>query len=390
MYQQYSSKEGSNGSMLGFQKFLMDRFQDWQIDQAVSAVKQYKYFMDRFNHDERIGKQPVVRNTHHPDAQDWISARKNMLEMLRLRHRSYQTEKSYLRWLDSFARFLKNRPHQNLTEQDLRSFLTYLAVEKRISVSTQNQAFNALLFFYRNVLEKDIENMEDTIRSKIPTRLPVVMTKEEIRMVISRLGHPMKLMASLIYGGGLRLNECLSLRVKDVDFSRSSLSIRQGKGGKDRETLLPDGVVPRLKDHLESIRNLYDMDRKEGRPGVALSESLARKYPSAPTEWGWFWVFPSPGLCEDPYTGKLCRFHVHPSSLQRAFRTAVLAAGITKKASVHTLRHSFATHLLESGHDIRTIQELLGHSSVQTTMIYTHVAKKNRLGVISPAENLGM
>ncbi|MDC7235368.1 MAG: integron integrase, partial [Spirochaetales bacterium] len=265
-------------------------------------------------------------------------------------------------------------------------FLSYRSVEQGIAVRTQNLAFNALLFFYRNILEVEVRDLESSIRSKVPARLPVVLTRDEVDRIITHLPSQHKLMANLIYGGGLRLSECLSLRIKDVNKEKQTVHVIQGKGNKDRFTLLPSKLGPQLEEQITYSRNLYCADRRECRPGVSMPGSLQLKYPAADKEWKWFWLFPSRDFSADPYTAKMVRHHIHPSTLQRSFRTAVRLSGIEKRATVHTLRHSFATHLLESGYDIRTIQTLLGHASVETTMIYTHVAGKNRMGVISPLD----
>lgn len=265
--------------------------------------------------------------------------------------------------------------------------IQYLAVSRKVAQNTQKQAFNALLFFFRHILKKRIENLNGTVMSKQHSKLPLVLTQNEIKNVFNQLKDPYLLMAELIYGSGIRLNECLNLRIKDLDFERGSVLIRSGKGDKDRLTLLPDRIESRLNKHLANARLLYDKDRAENIAGVMLPSALSRKYPNAPIDWLWFWVFPSPKLSIDPYSNTVRRFHIYPSSLQKAFKTAVRNSLITKNASIHTLRHSFATSLIESGYDIRTIQELLGHSDVSTTMIYTHVAIKNKLGVKSPLDN---
>ena len=380
LFHQYENKNGKKASLTGFERSLLSRYQDWQINQAVDAVKHFVFYSQNCLIDN---ESPAIDKS-----QSWDSVISTMKDMLRLKHRSYQTEKTYLGWVKSFSEYRKGLDPESLDESHIKSFLTHLAVERRVSISTQNQAFNSLLFLYRYVLDKPVENLQDTIRSTKTPNLPVVLNITEIQSIITRLNHPYRLMASLIYGGGLRLNECLSLRIKDLDFEKPSLTVREGKGNKDRITLLPGGLIAPLKDHLYSVRKIYDQDRAEGKPGVTVDSSLLRKYPNIATEWNWFWLFPSGGFSENPYTGELNRFHLHPSGLQRAFKNSLAASGITKRASVHTLRHSFATHLLEAGYDIRTIQELMGHSSIQTTMIYTHVAGKNRLGVISPGESL--
>jgi integron integrase len=269
------------------------------------------------------------------------------------------------------------------------AFLTHLAVEKmekRIAKATQSQAFNALLFLFRNVLGQDLDISSMAVRAKQSRRLPVVLSRQEVTALLAQLDGVYRLMARLIYGCGLRLNECLALRVKDVDFAQGCLIVRAGKGDKDRRTVLPESLVEELRRHLQDMRHLYEKDRGNGAPGVALPGALERKYPDAGKEWGWFWVFPARSLSVDPRSQVVRRHHVFPDTLQRQIKNAVRKSGLAKLVSVHTLRHSFATHLLENGYDIRTIQELLGHRNVQTTMIYTHVTSKNRLGVRSPLD----
>jgi integron integrase len=318
----------------------------------------------------------------------WDSAEDRIKQLMRLKHLSYRTEKSYLSWLVRFKSFVHEKDCTALAEQDLKDFLSFLAVEKKVAGATQKLAFNALLFFYRHVLEIEINGLGSVVRSKIGRRLPVVLSKEEIRKIFCRLEGTHLLMATIIYGSGMRLQECLSLRVKDIDFSRNCLTIRGGKGNKDRETVLSERVGDQLKHHLEQVRALFDKDRRNSVAGVSLPGALDRKYQHAGAEWGWFWVFPSANLAIDPMTQVVRRYHVYTTTLQKAFRQAVRESGIAKQATIHTLRHSFATHLIEKGYDIRTIQELLGHSDVSTTMIYTHVATRNKLGVASPADSL--
>jgi integron integrase len=270
----------------------------------------------------------------------------------------------------------------------LRRFLTDLAVERRVSAATQQQAFNALLFFFRHVLHAPVSGLEETLRAKRPRRLPVVLSQAEVLSILRFLPEPFALMARLIYGAGLRLRECLELRVRDLEFEREALVVRSGKGDKDRTTLLPCSIHEQLKRHLLEVRRLYEEDRREHRPGVPLPQALSRKYPSAGKDWSWFWIFPSRRFSLEPRSREIFRYHVFPSSLQKKIRQAVLALGIPKNATVHSLRHSFATHLIEAGCDIRTIQDLLGHNQVQTTMIYTHVAARNKRGIASPLDRL--
>jgi len=380
-YISFCERAGDSASLVGFQKDLLERMlNDWQIDQAVDAVKHYKYFLLHYS------EQETVPNLNRIPGEDWGKLLHIMKDVLRLRHRSYQTEKSYLRWVNDFRMHLKDPSPEGLNQNHFKQYLTYLAVERKVSVSTQSQAFNALLFFYRNVLEVDVSDLEDTIRSKRPARLPVVLSKEEIRTLIDHMPFPYSLMGLLIYGSGLRLIECLSLRIKDLDFESCTIHVHEGKGNKDRLTVFPSSLKEDLQKQISFCRTIFDKDITGMQGRVAVSASIEKKYPSASMEWSWFWLFPSRNFSNDPNGPEQRLFHLHPSTLQRTFHTALKKTKITKRASVHTLRHSFATHLLEAGYDIRTIQELLGHSSVQTTMIYTHVAGKNRLGVISPAE----
>jgi len=307
---------------------------------------------------------------------------------MRLEHLSLRTEKTYHAWVVRFLAFSWQRSKSGPTPENFKCFLAHLAVDRKVAAATQKQAFNALLYLFRRILNIPIEGLECVARARTGKRLPVILTVEEVKKILGCMQGTDQLMATIIYGGGLRLEECLSLRIKDVDFDRNCFTIRHGKGNKDRETVLPENLVNRLKTQLERVRRLYDKDRREGVPGVWLPGALGEKFSGAATEWGWFWVFPSEKLSIDPRTTTVRRYHVYPSSFQRAFKMAVARSGVVKTATVHTLRHSFATHLIEKGYDIRTIQELLGHSDVSTTMIYTHVATRNKLGVTSPADAL--
>jgi len=267
-------------------------------------------------------------------------------------------------------------------------FLSSLASESHVSASTQNQTLNALLFLYRAVLGKQIGYVNGVVRAKRPKRLPVVLTRQEVRSVVGLLTGPAWIMGMLLYGAGLRLMECLRLRVKDVDFSRGEIRVRSGKGDRDRVTMLPAAVNEPLRRHLEVVRKQCETDLKSGYSGVSLPDALEQKYPNAGKEWSWQWVFPASSLYTDRQSGLRKRHHLHESVLQKAVREAALKAGISKPASPHTFRHSFATHLLEDGYDIRTIQELLGHRDVSTAMIYTHVLNRGGRGVNSPADRL--
>jgi integron integrase len=308
---------------------------------------------------------------------------------LRARHYSRRTEKAYLGWIRRFISANGGRDPATLGAVEVSRFLTDLAVRGHVAASTQNQAFSALLFLYRDALGLELSGLEQTPRAKRPERLPQVLSAAEVRSVLRGLRGRVRTMAILMYGSGLRLLECARLRVKDIDFDRGEITVRDGKGRKDRVTVLPERVAEGLQRHLERVRRLHAADLGMGAGRVVLPDALTRKYPSASREWAWQWVFPASRLYADPHTGERRRHHIHESVLQRAFRDAVRAAGLTKPATCHTLRHSFATHLLESGYDIRTIQELLGHSDVSTTMIYTHVLNRGGRGVRSPIDTLG-
>jgi integron integrase len=304
----------------------------------------------------------------------------------RLRHYSLRTEEAYVAWIKRFILFHNKRHPLDMGAAEINAFLTDLAVVGRVSASTQNQAFSALLFLYQKVLEVDPGRIAGVVRAVRPKRLPVVLTREEVRRVIEQLDGTFALMARLLYGSGLRLLECLRLRVKDIDFGRGEITVRQGKGDKDRRTMLPTTVRADLSDHLRRVRLLHERDLSRGFGSVWLPEALERKFPNAAHEWAWQWVFPSAVLSVDPRTGIKRRHHAHEGSVSRAITQAVRRAGLTKHATSHSFRHSFATHLLEAGHDIRTVQELLGHADVSTTMIYTHVLNRGGCGVKSPLD----
>jgi integron integrase len=273
-------------------------------------------------------------------------------------------------------------------ESEINSFLTHLAVKEKISSSTQNQALAALLFLYNNVLGRKVLDLGDVIRAKRPQHLPVVLSRSEVKTVLSYMKEDMQLIASLLYGTGLRLGECAQLRIQDIDFSRNEIMIRNGKGAKDRVTMLPGTLSTRLQEHLVRVRAMHAQDIKDGWGRVLLPNSLRKKYQNAELDWRWQWVFPQRNRWKNPQTLQEGRHHIDESLVQRAVHDAVLLSGITKKASCHTFRHSFATHLIESGYDIRTVQELLGHKDVRTTMIYTHVLNKGPSGVRSPIDGL--
>jgi integron integrase len=305
---------------------------------------------------------------------------------IRLKHYSIRTEQAYVDWIRRFILHFGKRHPRELGAAEVEAFLTHLAVAGNVAASTQNQAKSALLFLYREVLEAELPWLDNVERAKAPKRLPVVLTREEVQGVLGRLSGTHWLIASLLYGAGLRIMEGLRLRVKDVEFSRKEILVRDGKGFKDRVTMLPAALVAPLADHLKRVKALHEQDIATGRGAVHLPFALERKYPGAARDWGWQYVFPSANLSEDPRSGIERRHHLQDQAVQRAMRQAVRDAGVTKPATPHTLRHSFATHLLEGGYDIRTVQELLGHADVSTTMIYTHVLNKGGRGVTSPLD----
>ncbi len=305
---------------------------------------------------------------------------------IRAKHYSRRTEQSYTHWIKRFILFHGKRHPNDMGASEVEAFLSSLAVERNVSASTQRQALAAILFLYKEVLSVDLPWLDGITRAKERVRVPVVLSKSEVVRLLTVLDGVHALMARLMYGSGMRLMECLRLRVKDVDFDRMELTVREGKGGKDRLTMLPASLVQPLGEHLARIRVLYDADREAGVPGVWMPDALERKYPAAGVSWGWYWVFPSATLAVDPISGIRRRHHAHEQALQRAVKSAAFRAGIAKPVTTHILRHSFATHLLESGYDIRTVQELLGHSDVSTTMIYTHVLNKGGRGVRSPLD----
>ncbi len=306
---------------------------------------------------------------------------------LRVKHYSLRTEQIYVDWIKRFVWFHGKRHPRDMGAAEIEAFLTNLAVERSVSASTQNQAKSALLFLYKEVLQIELPWLDNVTQAKVPKKLPVVMTQNEVRAVLARLDGTVWLICSLLYGSGLRIMECLRLRVKDVDFERCEILVREGKGFKDRVTMLPASLVQLLKQQLERVKTLHEEDLLKGYGDVFMPMALEAKYPKAGKSWNWQYIFPSRNLSVDPRSGAVRRHHSDEKVIQRAVKKAASAAEISKLATPHTFRHSFATHLLQSGYDIRTVQELLGHSDVSTTMIYTHVLNKGGKGVVSPLDS---
>jgi integron integrase len=324
--------------------------------------------------------------TEHKPADRKPKFIEQMRSFMRARRYSLRTEQTYLDWVRRFILFHAKRHPREMAETEIVEFLTHLATQRNVAASTQNQALSALLFLYQQFLGKELGRLDGALRASRPPRLPVVLTREEVRAVLAHVRPPYRLMAELLYGSGLRLLECLRLRVKDVDFGYSRIVVRDGKGAKDRVTMLPGRLRRPLKEHLAHAKAVHERDLQLGFGSVYLPDALERKYPNAHRSWMWQYVFPAAKRSVDPVSGRVQRHHVLEKSLQNAVANAVRATGIAKPASCHTLRHSFATHLLDGGYDIRTVQELLGHKDVSTTMIYTHVLNKPGISVKSPLD----
>ncbi len=324
--------------------------------------------------------------TEHKPADRKPKFIEQMRSFMRARRYSLRTEQAYLDWVRRFILFHAKRHPREMAETEIVEFLTHLVTQRNVAASTQNQALSALLFLYQQFLGKKLGRLDGALRASRPPRLPVVLTREEVRAVLAHVRPPYRLMAELLYGSGLRLLECLRLRVKDVDFGYSRIVVRDGKGAKDRVTMLPGRLRRPLKEHLAHAKAVHERDLQLGFGSVYLPDALERKYPNAHRSWMWQYVFPAAKRSVDPVSGRVQRHHVLEKSLQNAVANAVRATGITKPASCHSLRHSFATHLLDGGYDIRTVQELLGHKDVSTTMIYTHVLNKPGIGVKSPLD----
>lgn len=321
----------------------------------------------------------------HPKPLSLMSA---VRDRLRVRHYSLRTEKSYIWWVRRYIQFCGGKHPRELGVDEITTFLTHLAVDMKVAASTQNQALQALLFLYRDVLQIQLPMINQAVRASRPKRLPVVLTRDEVRRIFQNLHGASRLIVGLLYGSGLRLTEALELRVKDLDLERRAITVRNGKGGKDRVTVIPSELLGPLQSHLSALAAWFERERVVGAPGVPLPRALKTKYPGGGTSLAWQWVFPSRKLCRDPYDGMIVRHHVYDRTLQRTVQRAVRLAGITRPAGCHTFRHCFATHLLEAGSDIRTIQALLGHADVKTTEIYTHVLNRGGQAVRSPLDGL--
>jgi integron integrase len=330
-------------------------------------------------------------NVLSPSSPDSPNKAKKLLDQLRdairAKHYSYRTEQTYIDWCKRYILYHNKRHPAEMGIPEIQAYIVHLATDQHVAASTQNQALSAILFLYRNVLLREIEFPTDLLRAKKPSRLPTVLSKAEAMAIIHGMHGTPRLMTQLLFGSGLRLMECLRLRVKDIDFASRQLIVRDGKGENDRSVPLPESISALLKEHIERVRTIHSQDLREGYGEVHLPYALERKYPAASREFGWQYVFPAGQRSIDPQTGKTMRHHVHESVLQRAIKDAVRLARIDKQVSPHTFRHSFATHLLQNGYDIRTVQELLGHKDVKTTMIYTHVLQRGGLAVKSPLDN---
>jgi integron integrase len=358
-----------------------EKILDWQPRQADDALKLYY-----FHYLGKAGpKLPdAISSDEAPDALMEVT------RLIRLRHYSYSTERTYLHWIKRFISYAitPERQLSDLTTEDFRNYLSHLAMKQRVSASTQNQAFNAVLFLYRHVLGKETGNLGNTVRAKSGQKLPAVFTVDEMKQLFGQMNGIYRLIAELIYGSGMRVMEFARLRVKDIDFGADTIFIRSGKGDKDRSTVLPTAVKERLLEHLKGVKELHEKDLTAGYGEVQMPDALGRKYPNAGKEWAWQYVFPSMKLSVDPRSGRVGRHHISDNPIQEAVKNALKKAGIAKHASVHTLRHSFATHLLQAGVNIREVQSLLGHKNLETTMIYTHVLRNMSNAPKSPLDAL--
>ena len=381
----YHYDRSNRGTIYPFIEKLREKRQtEQQQKQASHAISLYHEILSN----ERARIRAIKSKTeaystkkHHlsKTKADWTPIYNNLNDEIKLRHYSPKTLAAYRGWVRQLQGFTRSKDPKNLSQRDVKHFLTHLAVERKVSASSQNQAFNALLFVFRHILKKDFDGFEDIPRAKRKPYIPVVLSREEVDAVIARLRYPYGLIAKLLYGCGLRLSECVNLRVQDINFDAGIVTVHDGKGKKDRTVPLPQTILPELKEHLNSVLDLHQKDFQSGYDGVFLPGLLEKKYKNAPKEWVWQWFFPAKTLTLVPETGEQRRYHLHHTHVQKAIKGAVKRAKIAKRASCHTFRHSFASHLLQANYDIRTIQELLGHSDVRTTMIYTHTVKSQTI-----------
>jgi integron integrase len=377
-----------DGKRLFVERLEREAVPEWQVGQAARAVELYQKHYLRFRQ-EQGGEAPAGNGSADPSGRpgDLATAVNEVRRLIRLRHYAYRTEQTYLGWLSQYRVFAEQSGLPWDAPDTARAFLAELALRRRVAASTQNQAFSALLFLLREVLGADTAGL-DSVRARRGPRLPVVFSERAVALILPGVEGTVGLMLRLIYGSGLRVSECTRLRVKDLDFDQELLTVRASKGDKDRTTLLPSSLVEPLKGHLERVKALHERDLADGHGDVELPYALEAKYPKAAWEWAWQYVFPAAGYSADPRSGVVRRHHAGEEVLQRAVRQALVRAGITKHASVHTLRHSFATHLLMRGVNIREVQEYLGHKSVETTMIYTHVMRGLTSMAVSPLDAL--
>ena len=352
--------------------------------QSVEVLLQNLYETGLFNVEEEIVQSVISRQSPRPEQTEGII---KMKDLLKARHYSQRTIECYERWVKDFLNTYADY-EEEIGQKEINAFLTRLAVKAKVSASTQNQALAALLFYFRFVKCDNPNDLQSVIRAKKKPRIPVVFSRQEVRDVISHISGSKQLAAKLLYGSGMRLNELLNLRILDLDFDRGEIIVRYGKGSKDRHVMLPQSLVPELKQHIQKVKKIHEQDLRDGWGSVPLPGGLAQKYPDAGKEFKWQWLFPQKNRWKNAQTGEEGRWHLDETLLQRAVKQAILEAGINKNASCHTFRHSFATHLLENGYDIRTVQELLGHNDVKTTQIYTHVLNKGANGVVSPLDRM--
>ncbi|RJQ18996.1 MAG: integron integrase [Nitrospiraceae bacterium] len=369
-----------------------DKIETWQVEQARDALRLLFRNVLKVPWAKSPSPSPSpargegISDTPHAALRENSDIFTRLKTEIRFLHYSIRTEQTYIQWVQRFLRFHKMKSASSISAEDVKKYLDHLAVERQVSASTQNQALNALVFLFEHVLKSEMGEIGEFTRAKRPVRLPVVLAREEADRLLKALQGAYALMAGLLYGGGLRLMECVRLRVKDIDFAQNQIIVRDGKGQKDRITILPKKFHGSLMKQLEFVKRLHDEDLSKGYGEAWLWLSLERKYGNAAKEFIWQYVFPAGSLSVDPRSGKVRRHHINENALQRELKKTVHALSINKKVSCHTLRHSFATHLLESGYDIRTVQELLGHSDVSTTMIYTHVLNTPGLAVRSPVD----